>query len=148
VLDTPGVRDGLIGFRLMPNLSWTARMCGPQRCMLKVPASVHARYCAGRRYQHQKRRRHADANDDGLQLTPPVQSLSATIFIEASGAHDKVNMPLRKSCPSRTARSVWVYKVADLVPIPIMELCRSPVRGDTVDVRSRVISPRTAAFRM
>ena len=121
--------------------------------MLKVPASVHARYCAGRRYQHQKRRRHADANDDGLHLTPPLQSLSATIFIEASGAHDKVNMPLfvvppicAKAARRRTARSVWVFKMADLVPIPIMELRRFPVGGSTV--RSRVISPRTAAFRM
>jgi hypothetical protein len=54
-----------------------------ERSMLKVTvpvsARVRARYCAGRRYQHHKRRRHADGNDDGFHLTPPLRSLSVTI---------------------------------------------------------------------
>jgi hypothetical protein len=43
--------------------------------MLKVTVPVsargRARDRAGRRYQHYKRERHTDGNDDGFHLTPP-----------------------------------------------------------------------------
>jgi hypothetical protein len=54
-----------------------------ERSMLKVnvpvSARVRARYRAVRRYQHHKRRRHADANDDGFHLTPPCRAYRVTI---------------------------------------------------------------------
>jgi hypothetical protein len=73
VLDTPGVPDGLIGFLVAPRLPsrrTTMCVCSMLRVTVPVSAPVPARYCAGRRYQHHRRERQADANDDGFHLTP------------------------------------------------------------------------------
>ena len=52
----------------------TMCVCSMLESIVPFSARVRARYCAGRRYQRHKRRRHADANDDGFHL-PTVRAV-------------------------------------------------------------------------